>query len=124
MKSYRQLKEKLNLQAHQLEATSLSSKKLQVTVLILGESTNRNHMSLYNENYHETSPLLSKNKDLTVYTDVVIGYCHTLESVPNSLSESNLENGLEPSGKLQHWSKFFSLLDIKPTGCPINLHLK
>lgn len=100
VKLFRQLKEKLNLQTQQLESTPLSSDKPQVTVLILGESTNRNHMSVYNKDYiRETSPFLSKHKDLIVYTDVISGYCHTMESVPNSLSESNLENGLKPGGK-------------------------
>ncbi len=99
VKSYRQLKEKLNFQVRQLDATAFSSKKNQVTVLILGESTNRNHMSLYNKDLHPTNPLLSKHKDLIVYTDVVSGYSHTLQSVPNSLSASNLENGLRPGGE-------------------------
>lgn len=113
VKSFRQLKENLNLQPHQLEATPISSKKPQVTVLILGESTNRNHMSLYNEDYRETNPLLSINKGLIVYTDVVSGYCHTMESVPNSLSESNLDNGLRPGGETVTMAEIFQSAGYK-----------
>ena len=113
VKSYRQLKEKLNFQVNQLDAKPFPSNKNQITVLILGESTNRNHMSLYNKDYHQTSPLLSQHKDLVVYTDVVSGYSHTLQSVPNSLSASNLENGLNPGGETVTIAEIFQSADYK-----------
>lgn len=50
-------------------------------VFILGESTSRNHMSLYGY-YLKTNPLLEKRKEtggLYVFTDVVSHHSHTLQ---------------------------------------------
>ena len=78
--------------------------KEQTFVLVLGESSNRNHMGIYNPSIN-TTPRLKKRKDLYLFTDVVSGYSNTINSVLNSLSESNLDNNLLPE-------KSFDLLDI------------
>ncbi len=69
-------------------------KKAQVFVLILGESSSRNHMSLYGSKVKST-PLLDTREDIIVFRDVISGYSLTRESVPSMLSQSNLENQLD-----------------------------
>ncbi len=63
----------------------------QVFVLIIGESCNRNHMSLYGHK-QATNPRLGSRKDLVVYHDVVSAYSFTIKSVLAMLTESNIEN--------------------------------
>lgn len=65
----------------------------------MGESTNRNHMSLYGY-YRNTNPLLKKARNLIVYDNVVSGYAHILESVPAALSEADLDNKLSPESSV------------------------
>ena len=61
-----------------------------VSVLILGESCNRNHLSLYGYE-RNTSPQLSARKDTFVFTDVITPYSATMNSVVNALSNSNMD---------------------------------
>lgn len=60
-------------------------------VLIIGESLNRRHMSLYKYN-RKTTPNLDKRDDIFVFNDVVSAYSNTINSVLSLLSESNLDN--------------------------------
>ncbi|MCB0509866.1 MAG: sulfatase-like hydrolase/transferase, partial [Bacteroidetes bacterium] len=61
----------------------------QTVVLIIGESCNRNHMSLYA--YHRnTNPLLTQRQDLLCFSNVVSGYSNTISSVLAMLSNSNV----------------------------------
>lgn len=62
----------------------------QVFVLIIGESCNRNHMSLYGY-AHNTNPKLEARKDIVVYKDVISAYSFTLKSVLAMLTESNID---------------------------------
>jgi len=78
---------------NKIDAISLSETNT-TFVLILGESCNRNHMSLYSYN-KKTSPKLSANKNIIAYNNVVSPYSNTLNSVLTILSESNLDNGIE-----------------------------
>lgn len=95
MNQYKKLKDNNNFKQEAIQATALTIPHQQVYLLILGESTNRNHLGLYG--YHRaTSPLLSKFPGLIVYDNVVSGYSHTLESVPASLTAANLDNHLNP----------------------------
>lgn len=61
-----------------------------VSVLILGESCNRNHLSLYGYG-RETSPKLRARNDILVFTDVITPYSATMNSVVNSLSDGNMD---------------------------------
>lgn len=62
-----------------------------VSVLVIGESASRNHMSLYG--YSKiTNPLLQIREDIIVYKNVVSPYSSTVPSVLSILTESNLEN--------------------------------
>lgn len=61
-------------------------------VLIIGESTTRNHMSLYNY-YRNTNPLLSAKKDeLIVYQDVISPHTQTIPSLKKVLTLADFEN--------------------------------
>jgi heptose-I-phosphate ethanolaminephosphotransferase len=62
----------------------------QTFVLILGESCNRNHMSLYGYS-RKTNPKLASRNDIIIYKNVVSPYSNTLYSVLTMLSNSNLE---------------------------------
>lgn len=73
-------------------------------VLIIGESCNKNHMSLYNYP-RKTNPRLEKRQDIIVYSDVVSPYSNTLNSILTLLTESNLENNLS-------FDKSISLIDV------------
>ncbi len=72
------------------EVTAATSEESQVTILILGESCNRNHMLLYGY-ARNTSPELSKRKDILVFDNVVSPYSYTMASVLHLLSESNMD---------------------------------
>jgi heptose-I-phosphate ethanolaminephosphotransferase len=75
-----------------------------VFVLIIGESCNRNHMSL-NNYQRKTNPRLAKRKDIIVYKNVVSPYSNTLGSVLSIITESNLENKMS-------FDKSISLIDV------------
>jgi heptose-I-phosphate ethanolaminephosphotransferase len=62
----------------------------QTFVLILGESCNRNHLSLYGYS-RKTNPKLASRNDIIIYNNVVSPYSNTLNSVLTMLSNSNLE---------------------------------
>jgi heptose-I-phosphate ethanolaminephosphotransferase len=64
-------------------------------VLIIGESTDRHHMGLYNY-FRNTTPQLEKMKDeLVVFQDVVSPHSHTMPSLEKVLSFANFES-MEP----------------------------
>ena len=85
MKAYRSLKQRKfrPVEAHTDKAPCVS-------VLIVGESCNRNHMSLYG--YHRpTSPKLSCRDDILCFTNVITPYSSTLNALLGSLTESNMD---------------------------------
>lgn len=71
----------------------IASAKLnkQTFVLIIGESLNRNHMSLYSYN-RKTNPLLEQREDIYIFNNVVSAYSNTINSVLSMLSDSNIDN--------------------------------
>lgn len=62
-----------------------------LVVMIIGESCNRNHMSLYGYK-RETSPLLSKRDDIIAFDNVISCNSSTLQSIMNILTENNIED--------------------------------
>lgn len=61
-------------------------------VLVIGESTTRNHMGIYNY-YRPTTPLLNSiSNELLVYQDVVTPNTHTLTSLEKVLTLGNTQN--------------------------------
>lgn len=60
-------------------------------IVIIGESTTRNHLSLYDYK-RETNPLLSKiQKELIVYNNVISPHCQTIKSLEKVLTLGNYE---------------------------------
>jgi len=62
-----------------------------VSVLIIGESCNRNHLSLYGYG-RTTSPKLSARQDILCFTNVITPYSSTMDAIVNALSNSNIDN--------------------------------
>ncbi len=81
-----------------------------VLVIVLGESTNREHMQLYGYN-RETTPLLGNFKDsLLVYNDIISTDVLTVKALPKMLlSSSSNHNG---EGRINLIS-FFNTLGYK-----------
>ena len=71
--------------------TQLTTSDSTLVVVIIGESCNRNHLSLYG--YHrQTSPRLAKRNDILVFDNVISANSNTLRSVMNFLTENNTDN--------------------------------
>ncbi|SHG49477.1 phosphoethanolamine transferase [Winogradskyella jejuensis] len=89
-----------DLQKNMQFSPKVNSKELIITadndvlVLVLGESTDRNHMQLYGYN-RETTPLLNAQKDdLFTYDNVISTDVFTLKAVPKILTSLNrMSNG-------------------------------
>lgn len=77
-------------------------------VLIIGESTQRNYMSLYGYPLQTTPRLqeLHNNGNLIVFRDVVAPHAHTNESLKEVLTFSDYENRQTP------WYKQQNIIDI------------
>jgi heptose-I-phosphate ethanolaminephosphotransferase len=71
------------IENYQYQRTETTEKKLYV--LIIGESTSRKHMSIYNY-YRNTNPLLSKRSDISIYDDVISSRANTLSSLSEALT--------------------------------------
>lgn len=62
-----------------------------LVVIIVGESCNRNHMSLYGYE-RETSPRLSSRNDIMAFDNVISCNSSTLQSIMNIFTENNIES--------------------------------
>lgn len=75
-----------------LNATK-SSNTSETHIVIIGESTNRKHFSLYEHYARNTTPLLRSIKDeLMVYNDVITPHTFTIGTLTKSLTRSNFED--------------------------------
>ncbi len=70
--------------------TQLSTNDSTLVVVIIGESCNRNHMSLYGYG-RETTPRLKARRDILVFDNVISANSNTLRSVMNFLTENNTD---------------------------------
>ncbi|MBL4703757.1 MAG: phosphoethanolamine transferase [Flavobacteriales bacterium] len=59
--------------------------KNEVHVIVIGQSTSRHHMGLYNY-WRNTNPLLAKNKNLITFSQVSSPHAHTVPSLTKALS--------------------------------------
>lgn len=75
----------------QVDAVVDSGQKRNTIILVIGESANRNHMSIYGYS-KPTTPKLLKKSDLYVFDNVISPYCHTLDAVRAALTEANIDN--------------------------------
>ena len=69
--------------------TELTTDNPTLVVIVVGESCNRNHMSLYGYS-RETTPRLKARQDILVFDNVVSANSNTLYSVMNFLTENNM----------------------------------
>ena len=76
-------------------------------VIILGESCNRNHMSLFGYN-RNSSPKLDNRKDIIPFTNVISPYSNTIHSVLSILSNHNLENNIKVNNRIDLIDLFHS----------------
>ena len=74
----------------QLDAV-LTTEDPTLVVIVVGESCNRNHTSLYGYG-RETTPRLKARQDILVFDNVVSANSNTLYSVMNFLTENNMEH--------------------------------
>jgi heptose-I-phosphate ethanolaminephosphotransferase len=84
---YRKLE---NHDPFQLDA-ELTTDDPTLVVVIVGESCNRNHLSLYGYG-RKTTPRLQARQDIFVFDNVVSANSNTLYSVMNFLTENNMEH--------------------------------
>ncbi len=86
-KAYKKLKKR---DLYDLDA-KLTTKDSTLFVVLVGESCNRNHMSLYGYE-RETTPLLQSRNDILVFDNVISAYSNTLKAILNILSENNTDS--------------------------------
>ena len=108
---FEESKEYKNLKTRPLYSldTRLVSNDSTLVVVIIGESCNRNHLSLYGYN-RETSPRLQSRNDILVFDNVISANSNTLRSVMNFLTESNIDHPLQ----LDVCTHIFDILHSSP----------
>jgi heptose-I-phosphate ethanolaminephosphotransferase len=77
---------KMQLAPYALQADS----NTQTYVLVIGESTSRHHMGVYNY-IRNTTPRLKARKDITIYNDVISGNTSTVECLNRMLTLPNIK---------------------------------
>ncbi len=89
---FKESKEYKNLKTRALYNidTELTTNDSTLVVVIIGESCNRNHMSLYGYK-RQTTPRLQARNDIMVFNNVISANSNTLRSVMNFLTENNAE---------------------------------
>lgn len=66
--------------------------KQEVYIIIIGESTSRSHMGIYNY-YRNTTPLLEEIKnEMLIYNNVISPHTYTIASLTKGLTLGNFEN--------------------------------
>jgi len=94
--------------AGDINFTATKVEKNEISIVIIGESHNKNHMGLYG--YHRnTTPLLSQlesKNELIRFNQAFANYVHTVQALTFSLTEANQLNG-------QEFNKSLSILDIQ-----------
>lgn len=75
----------------------MKSHKPQTYVVVIGESVNRNHMSLYGYNRKTTPMLDALNSEAIVFENVISNFAQTAQSLNVALTESSSQNKLKVS---------------------------
>ncbi len=70
------------------KGASCSSEKI-TAVIIIGESSSRNHYSIYGYERNTTPELNKMKDDLVIYNDVISPHCHTRESLTEAFTLAN-----------------------------------
>jgi heptose-I-phosphate ethanolaminephosphotransferase len=75
----------------------LSKEKKAIYVLVLGESTTRNHLGVYGH-YRETTPnLMAMKEDLSIFNDVISPHAFSIGSLKKVLTLNNFKETSESS---------------------------
>lgn len=104
--SYRNIKVYNNIAnkiSNDVNITEINNKLIDNVVIIIGESTSRNHMNLYGY-VQENNPLL-KSRNLYKYTDIISPHSHTLAVLKKVLTFYNTESDKE-------WFEYSNIIDI------------
>lgn len=101
-RAYRALKKRT---MHPVEAALPQGDTASVYVLVLGESCNRSHMSLYGYGRH-TTPRLERRDDIVAFGNVVTPYTNTMNSVLASLMERNMDNNISLDSSIHVFDVF------------------
>ena len=80
-----------------------------LVVVVVGESCNRNHMSIYGYE-RETTPRLARREGLMVFRNVVSAHPNTLRSVLSMFSESNIDHPMSVDSSIH----LFDVLHASP----------
>ncbi|MEA1990561.1 MAG: phosphoethanolamine transferase [Pseudomonadota bacterium] len=75
----------------------MKSNESQTYVVVIGESVNRNHMSLYGYNRKTTPMLDALNSETVVFENVISNFAQTAQSLNVSLTETSSQNKLKVS---------------------------
>lgn len=94
LREYRRVAAERQTAHGQIEASQRRSGP-EVHVVVIGESTTRNHMGLYGY-FRDTTPQLSDMADdLVVFTDVISSHSHTMHVMQKTLTLADVENRLD-----------------------------
>jgi len=74
------------------EARNISSDFDGNIILVIGESTTRHHMSIYNYFRNTTPKLKERQKDIVVFNDIISTHSHTTQSLSDALVLNNRIN--------------------------------
>lgn len=95
-KQFEEFKKNIAIRKQNKDSFSAISSKLsnekQTYVMVIGESTSRNHLSLYGYSRKTNLKLESIQNELYIFSDVISSACHTLASLNQILTFGNLEN--------------------------------
>lgn len=93
--AYRKIAANVKYRLPKLRTLKLDPARPQTHIIVIGESTNRNHMSIYGYD-RDTTPQLTKLKDeLLIYQDVISPFTHTLPSLRTALTLLQQESKLK-----------------------------
>lgn len=84
-----------------------ASVKPLTVVLVIGESSNRNHWQLYGYS-RQTTPRLSKRSDIYIFDNVVAAFSNTISSIIASLSVTSPGNPVTENGRYDIFDVFKS----------------
>lgn len=90
-----------------INAFSSNQLSRQTFVLIIGESVNKKHLSLYGYPQN-TSPLLSKRNDIVAFNNVVSAYSNTLNAVLSMFSNASIDTFIPPQQQVDLMDIFYS----------------
>lgn len=93
LQQYRQIAAERRTSYREIQAQRTRSGP-EAHVIVIGESTNRNHMGLYGY-FRDTTPRLSaRADDLVVFTDVISSHSHTVAVLAHALTLADADNRL------------------------------